>query len=405
MKDFINIENINPNNQKINKQPRKINRKKLAMMIMIVILVIAIITIVILYASVTPFRKFFDKYIFQKIVSEEKLVSIQLDYDSNINVIGYNQYICVLAENTLKQYRASGDLVNEIKLEISNPVYHVNNKYLAISEKGSSKIYLIADNKVAWEKEVDGNIAKIDVNRNGYVAVILTGTTYKSVIVTYDAKGNELFKTYLASTNALDATVSMDNQYLAFAEIGTSGTQIQSNVKIVSISKAKESPSDSIIYTYEAPSNSLITNIEYQNKNRLICIYDDSIHMISDNQDEVIMNLQENDKKINHADIRVTNFIYRAVEKSTGLFQADTIIEMMNIESRKETIYTIEGIAKNIYCYDNIIAVNLGQEIEFFNTSGWLIKKYTSSQEVQSITITNGMAGIIYRDKVEIINL
>lgn len=405
MKDFIDIKNINPNDQKTNKKPKKINRKKLIMMIAITILVIAIIVIMILYASVTPFRKFFDKYIFGKIVSEEKLVSIQLDYDSNVNVIGYNQHICVLAENTLKQYRASGDLTNEIKLEISNPVYHVNNKYLAISEKGSSKIYLIADNKIAWERELDGNIAKIDVNRNGYVAVILTGTTYKSVIVTYDTKGNELFKTYLASTAALDATVSADNQYLAFAEISTSGTQIQSNIKIVSISKAKESPSDSIIYTYEAPSNSLITNIEYQNKNKLICIYDDSIHMITDNQDEIIMSLQENDKKINHADIRLTNFIYRAAEKSTGLFQADTVIEMMNIESKKQTIYTIEGIAKNIYCYDNIIAVNLGQEIEFFNTSGWLIKKYTSSQEMQNITITNGMAGIVYRDKVEIINL
>lgn len=405
MKDFIDIENINPNYKKLNKQPRKINRKKLIMMILITILIIAIIVIMILYASIKPFRKFFDKYVFRKIVSEEKLVSIQLDYDSNVNLIGYNQYICVLAENTLKQYRSSGDLANEIKLEISNPVYNVNNKYLAISEKGSSKIYLIVDNKIAWEKEVDGNIAKIDVNRNGYVTVILTGTTYKSVIVTYDVKGNELFKTYLASTIALDATISMDNQYLAFAEIGTSGTQIQSNIKIVSISKAKETPSDSIIYTYTAPTNSLITNIEYQNKNKLICIYDDAIHMIKDNQDEVIMELKESDKKINHADIKLTNFIYRAVEKSSGLFQADTVVEMMNIESKKQTVYTIEGIAKNIYCYDNIIAVNLGQEIEFFNTSGWLIKAYTSTQDIQNIVITNGIAGIIYRDKVEIINL
>lgn len=405
MKDFINIENINTNETKTNKKNRKINRKKLVIMILIAILVIAIITIMILYASVKPFRRFFDKYVFRKIISEEKLVSIQLDYDSNVNVIGYNQYICVLAENVLKQYKASGDLANEIKLEISNPVYHVNNKYLAISEKGSSKVYLVADNKIAWEREVDGNVAKIDVNRNGYVAVILTGTTYKSVIVTYDAKGNELFKTYLSNTAALDAIISTDNQYLAFAEINTSGTLIQSNIKIISISKAKESPSDSIIYTYEAPSNSLITNIEYQNKNKLICIYDDAIHIIVNNQDEIMMSLQENDKKINDADIRLTNFAYRAVEKSTGLFQADTVIEMMNIESRKETIYTVEGIAKNIYCYDNMIAVNLGQEVEIFNTNGWLIKKYTSSQDIQNITITNGIAGIIYRDKVEMINL
>lgn len=405
MKDFIDIENINPNQKNVEKKTKKINRKKLAIIISITIITIAIIVMVILYAAVTPFRKFCDRYIFRKIVSEEKLVSIPLDYDSNVSIIGYNKYICVLAENMLRQYQSSGNLANEIKLEISNPIYHVNNKYLAISEKGSKKIYLIGDNKILWETDVDGNVAKIDVNRNGYVTVILTGTTYQSVIVTYDAKGNELFKTYKSSATALDATVSPDNNYLAFAEINTTGTQIQSNIQILSIEKAKAKEEDYIIYTYEAPSNSLVTNIEYQNKNRLLCIYDDAIHMITDNQDEVMLQLQENDKKINYADIRLTNYIYRAIEKSTGFFQADTAIEMMNIESKKEIVYTIEGVAKSIDCYDNIIGVNLGQEVEFFNTSGWLIKQYTSSQDIQEIVITNGLAGIIYRDKVELINL
>ena len=398
MKDVIQFKNPN-------EVPRKINKKKLIILISIIIILIIVGIMAIIYCSHKPFRDFLDRYLFGKIVSEEKLISIELDYDSNVSVIAYNKYICVLAENTLKQYNSSGELANEIKLEINNPVYHVNNKYMAISEKGSSKIYVISDTKILWEKEVDGNVAKIDINKNGYVSVMVTGTIYKSVIVTYDSKGNELFKTYLSSTTALDASISPDNEYLAFAEINTSGTLIQSNIKIVSIKKAQETPSDSIIYTYEAPSNSLITNIEYQNKNKLICIYDDSIHCITDNQDEVILNLQEDDKKINIADIKLTGYVYRTVEKSTGLFQADTVIEIMNIENKKESVYTVEGVAKSIYCYDNVIAVNLGQEVEFINTSGWLIKNYTSSHDIQSITIGNGLAGIIYRDKVEIINL
>lgn len=402
MNNIINFENSN-------KPTKKINRKKVIILISILVLALVIGIMAIIYTVNKPFRNFLDKYLFGKIVSEEKLVSIELDYDSNVSVIGYNKYICVLAENSLKQYRSSGELVNEIKLEVSNPVYSVNNKYMAISEKNSSKFYLISDTKILWEKEVDGHVAKIDVNKNGYVAVMITGTTYKSVIVTYDSKGNELFKTYLASTTALDATISPDNKYLAFAEINTTGTIIQSNTKIISIEKAqekdRETSNDVITYTYEAPSNSLITNIEYQHKNKLVCIYDDAIHVISNEQDEIIMNLTEDNKKINAADIKLTGYIYRAVEKSTGLFQADTMIEMMSVDNRKQTVYTIEGVAKNIYCHDNVIAINLGQEIEFINTSGWMIKNYTSSQDIQSITIANGFAGIIYRDKVEIINL
>lgn len=399
MKDIINFKNQN------NKIEKKINKKKLTIVISIAIIILLIIILSIVYSSNKTFRKFMDRYIFQKNVSEEKLQSIQLDYDSNINVLAYNKYICVLAENMLRQYNQSGDLVAEIKLEVSNPIYSVNNKCLAISDKNSSKINVIGDSKILWQKDVDGNISKIDVNKNGYVTVILTGTTYKSVIITFDPKGNELFKTYLSSTTAIDATISMDNKYLAFAEINTTGTFIQSNIKIVSVEKARENPSESIVYTYVAPSNSLATNIQYQNKNKLICMYDDSIHIIEDNQDKVIMKLQEDDKKINAGDIKLNNHIYRAVEKSTGLFQADTVIEIMNVESKKETIYTIEGVAKNVYCYGDIIAINLGQEADFINTSGWLIKSYSSSQEIQNIIIGNNIAGIIYTDKVEIINL
>lgn len=387
------------------KVKNKINKKKLIIAIIIAILTIAILVIVILYSSHKPFRKFLDKYLFRKNISEEKLVSIELDYDSNVSVFAYNKNIVILAENKLMQYNHSGELVSDIKLEISNPTYSVNNKYLAISEKNSQKIYAISGQKIAWEKEVDGNILKLDVNDNGYVSAILTGTTYKSVIITFDAKGNELFKTYLSSTNAMDATISKDNKYLAFAEINTSGTVIQSNVKIVSIEKAKETPSDSIIYTYEAPSNALVTNIQYQNKNKLICIYDDAIHMIYENKDEEIMKLNDSNKKITAADIKLNGNIYRAVEESTGLFNADTVLEIMNIENKKETIYTVEGVAKTIYSYDNIVAVNLGQDVEFINTSGWLIKSYTSSHDVQNIVIGNNFAGIIYTDKVEIINL
>lgn len=405
MNNFIDIKNINPNQKNKQKMPRKLNKKKLAITIAIIITIIAMIIITILYTSVTPFRRFCDKYIFRKIISNEKLVSIQLDYDSNVNVIGYNRHICILAENKLKQYTVSGDLASELKLEISNPVYHVNNRYLAISEKGSKKIYLIGDNKILWEKQVDGNVAKINVNRNGYVSVMLIGTTHKSVIATYDTKGNELFKTYKSRTNVLDATISPDNEYLAFAEIDISGTQIQSSIQILSITKAKTKEENYVTYTYKAPLNSLITNIKYQNKNKLVCIYDDSIHLISDNQDEIISSLEENDKKINHADIRLNGYIYRAIEKSTGLFQADTVIEMLNLENRKQTVYTIEGVAKKINCYDNIIGVNLGQEVVLINTNGWLIKQYISSQDIQDIIITNGVAGIVYRDKVELINI
>ena len=62
-------------------------------------------------------------------------------------------------------------------------------------------------------------------------------------------------------------------------------------------------------------------------------------------------------------------------------------------------------VTKEIYTTGNIIALNLGAEVEFINTSGWLVKRYTAEQEITSIVISNSIAGIVYRDKIEIINL
>ena len=211
LKDIENIYSSMSKNE--SKKPKKnINKKKMIIAISIIVLLIIIGITAVLYNSSRDVRDFLDQYLFRKNITQEKLDSIPLDYDSNINVFAYNKRICILAENKLMQYNSSGNLENEIDLRISNPEYCVNNKYIAISEKKGSTINLISDSEILWTKELDGNISKINVNNNGYVSVILTGTSYKSVIVTYDNKGNELFKRYLASTTVIDRTISNDNK-------------------------------------------------------------------------------------------------------------------------------------------------------------------------------------------------
>lgn len=391
------IENPEGNSKK------KINKKRLAILIVIMTLVLLFIIITALYTSNRDFRNFMDKYILQKDITDENVAVIDIDYDSNTNIIPYGRYICILAENNLEQYNSSGKKEQEVKIEINNPIYDTNGRYLVIGEKDSQKLYLISGTQIIWEKNVDGNLSKVTVNRSGYVSTIISGTSYKSVIVTYDDKGNELFKSYLSNTTAIDARISQDNNYLGYAEINTSGTVIQSNVKIISVKEAAEKNTEPV-FNYAAPQNSLILRLKYQEKNRLICVYDDSIHMIESNVDVKLMDLQE-DKKITFGGAQLTNCIYRMVEESTGPFTANTNVEVYNIATQKESTYLVEGVVKQVANYDNIMALNLGSEVDFINTNGWLIKRYTSRQEIRNIVICDGIAGIIYRDKIELVNL
>lgn len=338
-----------------------------------------------------------------KNVTENNLTTIEMEEETS-NIFAYDKYIAVLQKNTLTQYNASGKVESNLTLDINNPMVAKSNRFLLVAEKNGKKIYLVSGNKIIWNAELEGNISRMTVNKNGYVAVVLSGTSYKSVIQAFDMAGKQLFKTYLSSTTAMDVAISGDNKEVSFMEVATSGTMIQTMIKTISVEKAKQQPSEAIINTYEANSNSLGLNIQYQEANRLVCRYDDAIHVIKDGKDEKIMSLQENNQTINIADNHLENSVYRMIEK-TVILSTQTTVEIMNTDNKKTSNYVVDASVKAAYSYENAIAINLGSEIHFISNNGWLIKKYTSSQEIKNIVIASGFAGIVYRDKIEIINL
>lgn len=195
----------------------------------------------------------------------------------------------------------------------------------------------------------------------------------------------------------MDVDISFDNKYMSFAELNTNGTKIASGVKTISIEKAE------IINTYEQKQDSLILNIKYQDDNKLICMYDKKITVIKDGKEEEFLS-EEETLKNSFIDIELSNNIVKVTDKS-AFFIAKSDIEITNINNKTTNLYILDGVAKQIYCNESKIALNLGSEVQFIGTNGWLIKKYTSKQEVKDIVMCNDFAGIVYRNKVEIVNL
>ena len=126
----------------------------------------------------------------------------------------YDKYIAVLNKKTLYTYNSSGQNVAENDINISSPIFANKNKFLAIAENNGSKLYLMSGTNIVWQNTLEGKISKISINKNGYVSVIVSGTSYKSVIILMDPKGKELFKTYLSSNIAiLRAGSAQDRTY------------------------------------------------------------------------------------------------------------------------------------------------------------------------------------------------
>ena len=385
-------------------EQKKVNKKKVIISIIIAIVLIIFIAITIIYVNNKNAREWIDKNIFQKEKTQNNLPSIEIEESDNSSIYAFNKYIGVLNKNNFNIYDSTGKEENKLTLEITKPIFNDDNRYLAVAEEKGQKLYLIEDKDIIWEKEVEGNISQVVVNKNGYVAVSIVDTLHKTVIAMYDNKGDELFKIFLKSTRVASTSISEDNKYLAIAEIDTSGTMIQSNIKIFSIDDVKNNTENSAEKVYNGENNDLITNIKYQEKDKLLCMYTDKITVIK--TDETVDTLQEyGDKKVSFSSIDLSNASVTIEEKSSGLFTADSIVNIINSDNKSTSLYTAEAVTKEIYTKNNIISLNLGSEVEFINTSGWLLKRYIAEQEVTNIVLSNSIAGIVYRDKIEIINL
>ncbi len=376
------------------------NKKDIFKFTAIVILIIGIILIATFYIANESFRKLVDKYVLAKEIEEENVVAISLEESANNYVYAVENHIVILSGNMLKMYNASGREVQNINMNISKPIFTADNKYLVVAESGGKKLYLVSGNSILWEKDVEGSISKINVNKNGYVSVVLTGTSYKVVVTTYNTEGKELFSTYLSTTYSIDIDLSDDNKYLAIAEANSSGTVIKSGIKIISIEKAQTTPSEAIIYNNQDMNNKIITKLNYQDN--LVYMHESGISSIINEEINTLAEFQEDDI---FADIDLTNNIAKVTKKASNLFDMATTVEITNSSNKRTSIYTLDGVPKGIYTYGDIIALNIGTEIHFVGTNGWLIKKYVSSQEIREVVLSSNIAGIVERNKVEIISL
>lgn len=384
------------------KKNKYLNKRKVLVFISIILVIFVVFILSILYNSNDFVRQYIDNYIYRKNISSDNLSTIVFNSDDITAIYGYDKYIALLNKNSLTAYSSSGKKEFTIDLAIGTPIAETSGQYLVIGEKNSQKIYLVNGQNIVWQKDIEGQISRLSVNKNGYVTVIVTGTTSKNVAIVISPAGKELFYYFFSDSIAIDSCISNDNKYLAIAEINTTENSLQSNVKIISMELAVTDSSNSVVYIYPANSGEIISYIKYHDKGKLICMYDNSIHMIEDKSDKKLIDLSN--KKDIFADIHLKDNFMRITEKSSGLF-AEVELQITNIYSEKVSSYKVNSIPKSVKANLNTIAIFYGTEIDFVNTSGWLIKKYHSSQEIKDIVLGNNIIGIIYKDKLEILGL
>lgn len=382
---------------------RKEKIKKLALLISLLIILITIIVLIIVYIFNVQFRNWCDKHILGKEILQEDTREIEIDGDENPQVYAFDKYICLFRRKTIEFYNKVGTKVGEIETNINNAKFASAGRYLAICEQDGKEFYLIDGKEKVYENEVDGTISQINVSRSGFVSVVLSNNSYKSIVSVYNKEGKEIFKTNLVTSRVVDVSISQDSQYLAIAEVDISGILTKSAIQIVSIELAQTKPAEAIVYKYEVPEGKLIINVEYQEKQKLICMYNDSIEVLQEQKSSELVGFEN--RKTTFMTIELNNRIAILEEKTTGEYTSDTYVNIINPENKREIQYIANGVVKSLHTSNKRIAINTGSELHIISTNGFLVKKYISSTEINDIVMTDSLVGVIYRDKIQIINL
>ena len=378
---------------------RRKNRKMIKFTI-ITLIAIIILVFIALYMANKSFSSFIDTYILKKRISENDANSLTIDTDNLSLIYAYDKSLVVYSDGSINFYNTDAKQTGNIEMTLSKPIADSEDKYLTLADYGLQKVCLIKSNSLVWQKDIEGKISKVSVNKQGYVAVSVTGTTYESIVMLFNENGDLLFSKYL-STYVIDVDISDDSKYIAIAEVDNSTILPVTKIEMVSVGLASTSSENATINTYEAESNKLLTGMNFQSKNVLVCSFEDYVLKMTDSSSD---RLYEFSDLTAYLEVDSRKGFVRIDKEESSVFKSDYRLKITN-ENNSEKVYILEGSIKSLVCKDNKIALNLGKEVQFIDNNGWLVKKFIGNQEVKSVLVSNKIGIIVFKDKISIVNL
>lgn len=380
------------------KERRK--NKKIFKITIITLIAIVILVFIALYMANKSFNSFIDTYILRKRISEKDVNSLTIDTDNLSLIYAYDKSLVVYTDGSINFYNTAAKQTGNIELTLSKPIADSEGKYLTLADYGLQKVCLIKSNELVWQKDVEGKISKVSVNKQGYVAVSVTGTTYESIVMLFNEKGDLLFSKYL-SNYVMDVDISEDNKYLAIAEVDNSTILPVTKIEIVSVEMASTSAENATVNTYEADSNELLTGMKFQSKDILLCSFENYVLKMTVSSSEKMYEFSD---LTAYLEVEFKKGFVRVDKEESSVFKSDYRLKVTN-ENNLEKVYIIEGSIKSLACKDDKIALNLGKEVQFVNNNGWLVKKFVGNQEVKSVLVSDKIGVIVFKDKISIVNL
>lgn len=157
----------------------------------------------------------------------------------------------------------------ELKGSKTQPKISVYEEYAVVYYPNDS-MAVVTDGSKSKTIKTDGNVTYASVNKNGYIAMIVEESGFKSQFAVYDFSGKSLYKRHNSDVYATSAKLSGNNKYLLLSSVGFNEKNVSADVLIFNITKKDEEKK----LTFE---DSVVCDLEFINKNNFVVVLDNKI--------------------------------------------------------------------------------------------------------------------------------
>ena len=328
--------------------------------------------------------KFLEKYICESLKKDDEKIYFELNFDlsDKPKVTVYKGIIAMCSKESLKIYNSNGELKTNIDINYKTPIVKSSGNYLVVANMDGREVMFFEGFKKKWEKNQDGNIINIDLNKNGYVVVVHKGQNILSEATVYNRNGEECLVKGKASNYIIDAKLSNNNKEVVLNCIDTSGIKLNSIFEFIDIN----GKSTQTVVSHE---DKLFLDTKFAKDYFVALTGEEVICYGLSNEELWRKNLNNKVYCFNVCDDKYIVIDMESGQIKDNLYRDSTQVKILNIKGNDVNTIKVDNIVKNIAVYDDIIALNLGKEIALYTSKGRYLKTVTSKIEVDKVEFIN----------------
>lgn len=376
----------------IKKMRKKKNKTKIINVVIFIVLLLSIIVLsMISYVKTCNIDllkeyKFLEKYVVSLFAKDEDKIYLELNFDlsKKPKISVYNGNIAQCSKEELKIYNSYGKLQSNFNINFtSTPILSSEGRYLVVSSLEGNKILLFEGANKKWEKQLEGNVINISVNRNGFVTVVHKADDILSKVVVYDQNGNEYFFRGKSQSYIVSAKLAKDDRQLVINAIDVSGVKLNSIFEFMDI----RGKNIKAVSSYE---DKIFIDGKFIKDDNFVALTNNEIIYYNSNH-EVVWDKNINSKIycFNVCDNKYVVIGVASDKLQEGLFGDKTELQIFDTKGHEIKNLKIDNIIKGVSVYDDVIAVNLGKEVVLYSCKGKRIKNITSKLEVEKVELIN----------------